>query len=440
MGAPHHDLRRLCRLAQNLVSEMPATSKSGSPRRTETSELRSTARGGGPGRARLLDRLNVDAQLMAANLTLIVEGVADCLEVATGRDNAVNRPALSFVVRPALEVAGQLAWLLDDSIDGTERARRFLTWRFADLRQLRLLLEDFRPSNEERTSTCDELDEVEKSFLDDVAAANWAAKATVAGPKGFEAAALLGAAGKRESMPKYNELVRLVSSTPSVYGLLSVPAHGVRFGIFHGLEVADTPDPSGRYSARIAGFGIEPNIGVGLAFLAVDVSCRLLAGWNGVDAGRLTSGGRGAGAPSRDRLIRPAAQKARGPAQLGTGPSVQLRTGASRGFVRAPGTGGPHASHAPEARPCSSPGPPRSSASAIPSPSPMPSPAIPAAVVEHIRVELPEGVTDLPMGQVEQVQDGSEDLSRGRERSGRLHPQGLLPRALATSASSPLER
>lgn len=287
MGAPHEDLRRLTRLAQELVSAIPAHSKVGSPRRKETSELRSSPGGGGRERSLLLDHLNVNVQVVAANLVLIVDGVADCLEVASGRDNAVNRPALSFVVRPALEVAGQLAWLLDDSIDGAERGRRFLAWRFADLRQQRFLINEFRPSNADRAPAATELEDVEKALLASVSAANWAATPTVVGPKGFEAAALLDAQGKRVSMPKYNELVRLVSSTPIVYSLLCVPIHGVRFGMFYGLHLEDGPDASGQHHAQVGGFGVDPNIAIGLAALAVDVSCRLLAGWNHVDSGRV---------------------------------------------------------------------------------------------------------------------------------------------------------
>ncbi len=209
------------------------------------------------------------------------------MQVAAGRDNAVNRPALSFVVRPALEVAGQLAWLLDDSIDGEERGRRFLVWRFADLRQQRLLINEFRLANAERASAVVELAKVEKALLGNVSAAKWTASPTVVGPKGFEAAALLDAAGRRVSMPKYNELVRLVSSTPSLYSLLCVPVHGVRFGMFYGLAVEEGPVDPDQDNAQVAGFGLDPNICIGLAALSIDRSCRLLAGWNHVDAGSI---------------------------------------------------------------------------------------------------------------------------------------------------------
>jgi hypothetical protein len=291
MSALHKDIRGLCRLAQDLISAMPANAKPGTPRRRENRQLRASPGGGGREQALLVDDLNVDAQFMAGNLTLIVDGVADCVEVGEERENAVNRATLSLLVRSALEVAGQMAWLLDDAIEGTERARRFLTWRLADLRQQRLLLRDFQLSSGQREEAEAELQQIEKSLLQRATAAEWATSATVVGPKGFEAAALLDTTGKRETIPKNNELVSLVSRRPSVYGLLSVSAHGGRFGVFHRVEVADTPGPTGLYEARIRGFGIEPNVCIGLAALAIDVSCRSLANWNGVDAGPVRQAG-----------------------------------------------------------------------------------------------------------------------------------------------------
>lgn len=251
------------------------------------SQLRTTAGGGGRERAALLNRLNVDAQIGAASLTLVVDGAADCLEVASLRDNQVNGVALGFIVRPTLEIAGQLAWLLDDAIQPADRARRYIVWRLADIRQQRFLLEQFRPSNVERVTAVTELDDIESALLNTVAAAKWKARATVVTANGFEAAALLDADDNRVAMPKYTELVRLVSSTPSVYGLLSASIHGARFGMHHGLDVGDTLNKSGQYEAQLGGFGLDTNVLIGLAVVAVDLSCRLLAGWNGVDAGTL---------------------------------------------------------------------------------------------------------------------------------------------------------
>lgn len=114
----------------------------------ETTELRSTPGGGGVARAELLDKLNVEMQVMVGHLTLVVGGVSDALDIAAQRDNQVNGPGLAYIVRPSLELAGQVAWLLTDQIAAEQRARRLLVWRLADLRAQRLLLRDFRASQD----------------------------------------------------------------------------------------------------------------------------------------------------------------------------------------------------------------------------------------------------------------------------------------------------
>jgi len=227
-----------------------------------------------------------------ANLTLLVQGVADCLEIAAARDNAVNRPALSSALRPAVEVAGQLAWLLDDSIDGHERGRRFLIWRLHDLRHQRHVLGDFRPGSDEEQAARKELDATEDELLAAAKSAKWAARSSVTSDNGdVQTAALLDRQGqKAEPMPKINELVQLVSSTPSMYGLLSIPSHGMRFGMMHGLNAAGASKPASadlKTDALVGGFGLPPNLAIGLACVAVDISTRLLTGWNQVDASRM---------------------------------------------------------------------------------------------------------------------------------------------------------
>lgn len=186
-----------------------------------------------------------------------------------------------------MEIAGQFAWLLDDSINGTDRARRFLTWRFADLRAQRVLLGDFRLSKEAVASAAADLDEREQELHDATTAAGWVSKATIMRGKNFEAAVLLDAAGKTERVPKNGELTRLVSSPPSVYGFLSIAAHGVRFGMRQNMQVEDEPDDDGAYSVSVGGSGVPPNLAIGLSVLAVDRVCQLLAGWGGVHAQRL---------------------------------------------------------------------------------------------------------------------------------------------------------
>jgi hypothetical protein len=109
--------------------------------------------------------LSHDSVIVLANLTLLVNGVADCLEIAVSRDNAVNTPALSSVLRPAMEVAGQVAWLFSDNLDGHEHGRRYLIWRFSDLRHQRHVLGEFRPEADEEQVALKELDAEEQELL-----------------------------------------------------------------------------------------------------------------------------------------------------------------------------------------------------------------------------------------------------------------------------------
>lgn len=244
--------------------------------------------GGGRTRAELLDRVAYDSILMLANVTLLVDGVANCLQIAAARNNAVNHPALSATVRPAVETAGQLAWLLDDSIDGADRGRRYLIWRFSDLRHQRHVLSDFRSGADEAAAVA-ELDDLERELVDLAEGAKWDVRSTVKQANGdVTAAALLDRLGaKPEPMPKITELIRKVSSTPSLYSLLSVPAHGRRFGVLHGIQQQQAPDPQGKAELLVGGFGLPPNLCIGLASLSIDVPSRLLAGWNGIDASAL---------------------------------------------------------------------------------------------------------------------------------------------------------
>jgi hypothetical protein len=277
------DLLSLAASVRDLVSRVPESAIRGSSRRRETSEARRSGGGGGRARAALLDALNVDAQVAIANLSLTTQAVADCLWAAENRDREINVPGLAFAVRPGLEAAGEIAWLLDSSIDSATRARRYLTWRFADLRDMRLLLDELSETNEEREAASAEVDEIERDLLDRVAAANWQADATVIGPGGTTPAALLSTSGARERIPKKVELARLVAGRRSAYALLSVPTHAVRYGMFQGMEVEEESNTTGQRIARIGGFLLDSNLLIGLAIIAVANSGMRLASWNGLD-------------------------------------------------------------------------------------------------------------------------------------------------------------
>jgi hypothetical protein len=276
-------------LSIEVANRVPEQAHRDSPRWRESRFVRSASGGGGRTRAELLGELSHESVIVLANLVLLVNGVADCFEVASSRDNAVNKPALSSILRPAVEVAGQLAWLFSESIDGHERGRRFLIWRFHDLRHQRHVLGEFRPDSDEEQAALKELDATETELVDLARSAKWFARETTIAANGdVQAAALLVRDGaKPDPMPKLNELVRLVSSTPSMYSLLSVPSHGMRFGMMHGLEVKDSSTVDAKADAQVAGFGLPPNLAIGLACLAVDIATRAIAGWNRIDANRM---------------------------------------------------------------------------------------------------------------------------------------------------------
>lgn len=283
--AAHDDVRRLARLVAAVVNRVPERPLSGSPRLNEVQVLRATPGGGGVARAELLDNLNVDMQVMVGHLTLVVGGVADALDIASQRSNEVNRPALAYIVRPALELAGQIAWLLSDQIDGAQRVRRYVAWRLADLRAQRLLLRDFRASQSETEAAVQELDEMEQEILANVDAAKWAGRPTRYNGANIEAAALLRADGKPERIPALGELVREVSSTPATYGLLSVTSHSQRFGILQGLEIVSMS--GGQQEARVSGFPLKSNLLIGLTVLSANIPGRMLGGWNRIDTHQL---------------------------------------------------------------------------------------------------------------------------------------------------------
>lgn len=286
MKQGHEEINDLRELATKVVTDMPAEPVRGSPLDRELSDLRRTPGGGGKQRALLLEQLRTEMEIAVGYLTLVIGGVADCLEVAASRDNQVNGPALSFAVRPVLELAGQIDWLLDHTIDGTVRARRYIVWRLADLRARRLVTWDYADDDAVAAVNA-ELDEEEAALLRDIELAGWVAEPTTTSPKGITAAALLDADGKRERMPGYGELVRRIASSPSVYSILSISAHTERYGMITTVEADGPPTAGGKQKTKFAGFAMDTNLAIGLSVMALDRAARLLLGWNGASVGDL---------------------------------------------------------------------------------------------------------------------------------------------------------
>jgi hypothetical protein len=286
MSEAHVEIRAIAELVGNVISKVPATPKRGSPREKEVNSLRSTSGGGGRTRAKLLGELSAECHLQTSTLLVVADGVADCLELAAQRDNVVNFPVLTIVLRPVLEMAGQTAWLLDDAIDGAERGRRYVTWQFADLRSRRLMLRDFDPPDD--PAALAEIDQQELELLAMCDAAKWQAIATRTNGNGqIEAAGLLDADGRRQRLPSQTQLVRLVASTPSLYNMVSISAHGARVGTKHSLHISDDVDQTGRRTVHQGGFGLPPNLVIQLTALALSDSGRRVAGWNHIDASQL---------------------------------------------------------------------------------------------------------------------------------------------------------
>ena len=280
----YQDFRQLRELLGALVDEVPTLPKAGS-RRYLDAEAVADAIAGDVEVARPIGDLNIDACLIVRHLALVVDGVADVLEVAARRSNKVNGPSLAYTVRPALELAGQLAWLLDDHLGALPRTRRYMTWRLADLRSKRLLLNSFRSTGQLAAETEAEVDQDEREILEFVDAVGWTARPTSFNSPHLEAACLLDVNGKPEKLPSIEDLVREVSSSPSTYGLLSATAHGQRFGLLEGNHV-DPPSESHGYS-QISSFLLPIDLLIGLAVLATDVSGRMLGGWNALDTSQL---------------------------------------------------------------------------------------------------------------------------------------------------------
>lgn len=95
-------LRGLTFLAGELTSRIPADAIDGSPRHHEEARLRVHSNT----RAGLLRDLSIEVAVLIAGVRLMIEGVADCFELAGQRDNLLHGAATAVTLRPALELAG----------------------------------------------------------------------------------------------------------------------------------------------------------------------------------------------------------------------------------------------------------------------------------------------------------------------------------------------
>ena len=275
-------LRRLCMVAQQTIATIPAESQAKSQRRGEEIAVRSTSGGGGRERAEILRRLSIHSAVAAGQCTFLVSGVADLMETASRRADGLNTAATAVVVRSALEVASQVAWLLDTQIRPDERCRRFLAWRLEDLKQLRKNTASGGAPQAARDAAQASCDASEEAVLASINAAGWQAKPHVIRPSGGIApAVLLDSNGNHCECPGYASLVTALTG-PGVYSTLSVSAHGLH----HGTLAATTIDPD-TGNAIMTGSVHEPASLIRWAILAAAVPTLRLSSWNGVDYTKL---------------------------------------------------------------------------------------------------------------------------------------------------------
>jgi hypothetical protein len=232
----------------------------------------------------LLDELNTDARLLVSHLLVMFAGVIDCLDAAGAREHQINVAAMTNATRPVLEAGGLIAWLLDPDVIADARARRYLRWRFDDLKEMRLLFRDLDNPSERAVR---ELDDDEADLLARTEAARWQAAPTVIAQNGgVQAAALLDENGRREGMPKIGELVQLLSFGSAIYPVVSITTHGSRLGLHRGFHLLERDEKSARIG--FTGFGRDPNLLIAIALLTELHSCQKLAEWNGFTVERLT--------------------------------------------------------------------------------------------------------------------------------------------------------
>jgi hypothetical protein len=259
---------------------------------THVSALRSTG-ATGEAKVRWFNEILFDARLMMSGVEIFVNGFADCLEVAESRDMAVNIPALSATLRPAIEISAQICWILGDLENaGVETAdllsRRHFIWRFHDAWQQRNVFSSFRESADSDQAVTQAIRASEDDLVQAATEAGWLTFASELRTKNGKthqlpaALARIDKPAERQKMPRITSMVRQLTGADSVYPLLSAVAHGNRFGLRQGLKFPGG-DPKEMVVAFQSGFGIDPNVAILLACQAVAEPLLRLRTWTGVN-------------------------------------------------------------------------------------------------------------------------------------------------------------
>jgi len=228
----------------------------------------------------LVEHLHYDLCLRSGAMSHMLDAISDLLRGAEARANEIdeqpadNRFGLTVVARSMVEALAVNRYLLDPNLAGVERLRRYLVWRFEQLRNDRNLLESIGLDGAER----DEARADAEAFATQAKQCGFDVRVGEWVPGGAHDCLLEGGVPVR--LPSITALVEeLMPDRPSVYRLLSFGPHGSRLGI-HATVVNERID--GEVTAfEMAAPGLDAQTSVTAAMWALWSAGRDLASWCG---------------------------------------------------------------------------------------------------------------------------------------------------------------
>lgn len=283
-------LERVSAATQAIGSAGPSRGRGPTPYQADVRTVRNAPDRGGTGRAALLGGLDGVAALRVAHSALIVDGLTDLFRAAGSRTpGGVNGPVLAAGVRALAEAAAETAWLLDPSIDGIARCRRYIRWKLhvhdTDLGHIERAHEDPTTDEDEVAAARSAMAEETARLTADIEAAGRSVSTT--GKNGKPASlALLSPTGGRESFPNRGELVAGLLGSPRLYPLISRAAHIEHSGITGSLtRISEARD--GRVLVHMTGDGLPDGSQLLVVAKAVNATAGELAAWSGRANGHL---------------------------------------------------------------------------------------------------------------------------------------------------------
>lgn len=281
-GPIHESLERLIRASADIVSEVPdSRPKQGSRRSSERDTLIRTPGGGGRKRVQAQENLNFDLRPYILNIGFLVEGVASLFEAGTEQERpGLNTPSITIILRSALELAGQVLWLLDAGIDANERVRRYFVWVLSDLQSQQQTVNHLGTVP---PAVRDELQRRRANVVELVRGAKYETEVSRRG-----SVTLLKSEGKgAERAPTKSSLVADVVGIAYAYSFFSIAAHGDRWALVDSMSSIGEVADDGRELAKVTGYGLPPTALKAAAAAAICLPVTRLAAWNGVDVSRL---------------------------------------------------------------------------------------------------------------------------------------------------------